>query len=101
MLLLVGGDVDDAHGAFLDAQLTAHALGLVDVSHVVLHRDGLLGAGLGALHAADAAGGALLAGNSALLLVAALDHRLALVLRDDGDDGAGAGGRKRLSDPLK
>ena len=50
--------MDDAHRALLYAQLRAHALGLVDVGHIVLHGDGLLGAGLGALHAANAARGA-------------------------------------------
>ena len=65
----IGRNVDDAHGALLHAQLTAHALGLIDVGHIVLHGDGLLGAGLGALHAANAARGAGLPGQRTLVLV--------------------------------
>ena len=60
------------------------------MGQVVLHGDGLLGAGLGALHAADAARSAGLAGVAALVLVLAQDNRLALVLGNDGDDGVGA-----------
>ena len=82
--------MDDAHGALLHAQLTALALGLIDVGHIVLHGDGLLGAGLGALHAANAARGAGLPGQRTLVLVLTQDHRLALVLRDDGDHTVGA-----------
>ena len=82
--------MDDPHGALFHAQLTADALVLVDLGQEVLHGDGLLGAGLGALHAADTAGGAGLPGVGPLVLVLAQDHRLALVLRHNGDHMVGA-----------
>ena len=83
---------NDPHRALLHAQLTAHALLLVDAGQIVLHGDGLLGAGLGAFHAADTTGGAVLPGLRALVLVLAQHHRLTLVLRHDADDRVGAGG---------
>ena len=90
--------MDDPHGALLHADLATYTLVLVDLGQEVLHSDGLLGAGLGALHAADTAGGAGLPGIRALVLVLAQDHRLALVLRHDGDNSVGADGGAGAAD---
>ena len=93
--LLVGRNVDNAHRALLHAELAALTLLLVDLSqentagHV--HSDCIKVAGLGTLHTADTTGSTGLTGVCTLVLILAQNDRLTLVLRDDGDDGVGAG----------
>ena len=63
--------MDSSRGAFGHALATGFALGIVDISEVVGHRDSLKGTCFGALAAADTGGRAVLAGHRALLLVVA------------------------------
>ena len=78
--LLVGGNVDSAHGALLHAQLAALTLILVDLGQEDtvgdVDGDGLEVADLGTLHAADTTGGTSLAGVNALILVLACKELL-------------------------
>ena len=72
----LGEAVDGTLGTGLHAGTAAGALALIDGGKVVCHGDGAAGADLFALFAADAAGGAGLFGNDALVLAAALDDGL-------------------------
>lgn len=83
--------MNDANRTFLDTQLAANTLILVNMGQVVLHRNGLLGTGLGTLHAANTASGTGLPGIAALIFVLTQDYGLALVLRHNGDHGVRAG----------
>ena len=86
----LGEAVDGTLGTGLHAGTAAGALALIDGGKVVCHGDGAAGADLFALFAADAAGGAGLFGNDALVLAAALDDGLHRD-RHQGNEVVGAG----------
>ncbi len=85
--------MDGSGGALVHALCAQTALVGIDVCQVVLHRDGLVRADLGALAAAYAGRRASLAGNGALVLAAAENHHLeaAGAFGPELDDALGAG----------
>ena len=70
------GNGDGVYRALVDAFAASDALVHVDVGHVVHHFNSFHRAGFLALHAANAARGACLAGQRATVMVGAQNHGL-------------------------